>query len=229
MRSFMLGCQHVIVAAGRRDMGLAFPGWELPGVLGITGGAAAAGTFRHAGCATRGGAWHLGRGVGRRRGRCATAGIDIAALVETAHAPIGDAALLREFADIPLLCGHIRAPGEGGGDGVQAIVVAIGLAASQGGKEQRIECDAILLGVGTVPVIELLDALGCRMGYVAERGGHVPVLDAAQRTSVPAIYAAGDCAGIWPGQDAGPRDCPRGRTARCRSRCRVTRHCRRLT
>ena len=35
-RSFMLGCQHVIVAAGRRDMGLAFPGWELPGVLGIT-------------------------------------------------------------------------------------------------------------------------------------------------------------------------------------------------
>ncbi len=35
-RSFMLGCERVIVAAGRRDMGLAFPGWELPGVLGIT-------------------------------------------------------------------------------------------------------------------------------------------------------------------------------------------------
>ena len=35
-RSFMIGCERVIVAAGRRDMGLAFPGWELPGVLGIT-------------------------------------------------------------------------------------------------------------------------------------------------------------------------------------------------
>jgi NADPH-dependent 2,4-dienoyl-CoA reductase/sulfur reductase-like enzyme len=35
-RCFMLGCDRVIVAAGRRDMGLAFPGWELPGVLGIT-------------------------------------------------------------------------------------------------------------------------------------------------------------------------------------------------
>ena len=26
----MLGCERVIVAAGRRDMGLAFPGWDLP-------------------------------------------------------------------------------------------------------------------------------------------------------------------------------------------------------
>ena len=49
-----------------------------------------------------------------------------------------------------------------------------------------------------MPVIELLDALGCRTTYQPERGGHVPLLDEAQRTSVAAIYAAGDCAGIWP-------------------------------
>src|SRR3984957_19400583 len=35
-RCFMLGCERVIVAAGRRATGLAVPGWELPGVLGIT-------------------------------------------------------------------------------------------------------------------------------------------------------------------------------------------------
>jgi hypothetical protein len=33
-RSWMLRADRVVVAAGRRDIGLAFPGWELPGVLG---------------------------------------------------------------------------------------------------------------------------------------------------------------------------------------------------
>jgi hypothetical protein len=79
--------------------------------------------------------------------------------------------------------------------GVEAIVIT---PAASHGPEQLIDCDAVLLGVGTVPVAELLDALGCRMGYVAVRGGHVPVLDATQRTSLAWLYAAGDCAGIWP-------------------------------
>jgi hypothetical protein len=134
------------------------------------------------------------------------AGIDVAAVVETAHAPIGGGALVGELEDIPLLCGHSVRRAEGGSDGVQAIVVAPlgagGVAMS--GKELRIECDAILLGVGVVPVVELLDALGCRIGYAPERGGHVPVLDGAQRTSVPAIHAVGDCAGIWPAKTLDP-------------------------
>jgi thioredoxin reductase len=204
-RSFMLGCQHVIVAAGRRDMGLAFPGWELPGVLGITAAqrllerfdmlgvqrAVVLGTSAEALAAVR---------------SLRTARIDIAAVIETAEVPIGDAALLRQLGDIPLLCGHSVRRAEGGSDGVQAIVVAPigpgGVAVS--GKELRVECDAILLGVGAVPVIELLDALGCRIGYAPERGGHVPLLDGAQRTSVPAIYAVGDCAGIWPAKTLNP-------------------------
>jgi NADPH-dependent 2,4-dienoyl-CoA reductase/sulfur reductase-like enzyme len=134
------------------------------------------------------------------------AGIDIAAVIETAMTPIGDAALLQQLADIPLLCGHSVRRAEQGTDGVQAIVVAPigpGGTAVQG-KELRIECDAILLGVGTVPVVELLDALGCQIRYVPDRGGHVPVLDGAQRTSVPAIYAVGDCAGIWPAKTLDP-------------------------
>src|ERR1700722_5510184 len=55
----------------------------------------------------------------------------------------------------------------------------------------------VLLGVGSVPVIELLDALGCRMSYVSERGGHVPFLDTTQRTTLEWLCAAGDCVGIW--------------------------------
>jgi NADPH-dependent 2,4-dienoyl-CoA reductase/sulfur reductase-like enzyme len=197
-RSFMLGCQHVIVAAGRRDMGIAFPGWELPGVLGIT---AAQRLLERFGVLDARRVVVLGTSaealVTIRSLRAV--GIDIAAVVETAQAPISDAALLQELADIPLFCAHSVRRAEGGRDGVQALVVAPlgpgGVAVS--GKELRVECDAILLGVGVVPVIELLDALGCRIGYVPERGGHVPVLDGAQRTSVPTIYAVGDCAGIW--------------------------------
>jgi pyruvate/2-oxoglutarate dehydrogenase complex dihydrolipoamide dehydrogenase (E3) component len=198
-RSFMLGCQHVIIAAGRRDMGLAFPGWELPGVLGIT---AAQRLLNRFGALDARRVVVLGTSaevlVAIRALRAA--GIEIAAVVETAEVPIAGTALPRELADIPLLRAHSVRRAEGGGNGVQAIVVApLGPAGvAMPGKERRIECDAILLGVGAVPVIELLDALGCRIGYAPERGGYVPVLDSMQRTSVPTIHAVGDCAGIWP-------------------------------
>jgi hypothetical protein len=124
-----------------------------------------------------------------------SAGIDIAALVEVASAPIGPPALLRELGNIRLLCGHTVRRVEGGPNGVVAVFVS---PLGPGSEEQRIACDSVLIGVGTVPVIELLDSLGCRVTYQPGRGGHVPLLDDAQRTSVPAIYAAGDCAGIWP-------------------------------
>jgi pyruvate/2-oxoglutarate dehydrogenase complex dihydrolipoamide dehydrogenase (E3) component len=89
----------------------------------------------------------------------------------------------------------------GGVDGVAAVVIA---PVVSDGSERQIDCDAVLLGVGTVPVIELLDAVGCRMSYVPERGGHVPVLDGTQQTSVAWLYAAGDCAGIWAGKTQDP-------------------------
>ncbi|MFY7854056.1 MAG: FAD-dependent oxidoreductase, partial [Brevundimonas sp.] len=44
-RCWMLAAQQVIVATGRRDMGLAFPGWEKPGVLGATAALALAGRY----------------------------------------------------------------------------------------------------------------------------------------------------------------------------------------
>jgi NADPH-dependent 2,4-dienoyl-CoA reductase/sulfur reductase-like enzyme len=207
-RSFMLGCQHVIVATGRRDMGLAFPGWDLPGVLGITAAQRLLERF---------GALDVRRAVvlGTSTEALAAirslreAGIEIAAVIESASAPIVDAAGL---VDGPLLCGYAVRRAEGGRDGVCAVVVAPIGAAS--GRERRIDCDAVLLGVGTVPVIELVDALGCRIDWVPERGGHVPVVDGAQRTSVAGVYAVGDCAGIWPAKTLDPDiACAEGRSA----------------
>ncbi|HXA24561.1 MAG TPA: NAD(P)/FAD-dependent oxidoreductase [Acetobacteraceae bacterium] len=204
-RCFMLGCNRVIVAAGRRDMGLAFPGWELPGVLGITAAQR---------LLERYGALDVRRAVvlGTSAEALAAArslragGVEIAALIETASAAIGPDVLLPELADIRLLCRHTVRRGEGGPDGVEAVIVAPldpdGVPLQ--GRDQRIACDAVLLGVGAVPVIELLDALGCRIEYSAERGCHVPIVDGAGRTSVPSIYAIGDCAGIWPTKTLNP-------------------------
>jgi thioredoxin reductase len=202
---FMLGCERVIVAAGRRDMGIAFPGWDLPGVLGITAAQRLSerfGVFDARRVVVLGtSAEALAAGKSLR-----DAGVAIAAFVEVAPAPIGPASLLRELADVPLLCGHTARRAEGGADGVAAVVIAPvapgGLLLSD--QEQSIACDAVLLGVGSVPMIELLDALGCEMTYAPERGGHVPVLDDTQRTSVAALFAVGDCAGIWPGKTLDP-------------------------
>ncbi len=196
--SWMLGCKTTIVAAGRRDMGLAFPGWERPGVMGATAAER---------LATRYGALDARRAVVLGTGAEALlaalamhrAGIAVVAIVEQADAPIGPAPLLDQVrqSGIEILTRHVIAAAEGGADGVTAARLAPLDDAGRRQGEKRIECDTIVLGIGAVPVIELLDAVGCRSAWVPARGGHAPIVDAAQMTSVPGIYSVGDCAGVW--------------------------------
>lgn len=196
--SWMLGSKTVIVAAGRRDMGLAFPGWERPGVMGATAAER---------LATRYGALDARRAVILGTGAEALlaalamhrAGIVVAAIVEQAAAPIGPAPLLDQIrqSGIEILTRHVIAAAEGGADGVTAArLVPLDDAGRRQG-EKRIECDTIVLGIGTVPVIELLDAAGCRSAWFPAHGGHAPIVDAAQMTSIRGIYSVGDCAGVW--------------------------------
>lgn len=196
--SWMLGCKTVIVAAGRRDMGLAFPGWERPGVMGATAAER---------LATRYGALDARRAVILGTGAEALlaalamhrAGIVVAAIVEQAVAPIGPAPLLDQIrqSGIEILTRHVIAAAEGGADGVTAARLAPLDDAGRRQGEKRIECDTIVLGIGAVPVIELLDAAGCRSAWFPAHGGHAPIVDAAQMTSVCGIYSVGDCAGVW--------------------------------
>jgi NADPH-dependent 2,4-dienoyl-CoA reductase/sulfur reductase-like enzyme len=213
--SGMLGFRAAIVASGRRDMGLAFPGWQLPGVMGAT--AAARLATRYGALAARR-AVVLGTTAEALLAAQAMreAGVEVAAIVEQAEAPV--APLPEGLAGVPLLTRHVIAAAEGdsgrdsGGDsgrdsgrdsGGDAGGVAAAVLVKLDAQGQRlpggtvIACDTIVLGVGSVPVIELLDALGCRIGFVPERAGHVPVTDAWGMTSLPGIYAVGDCAGVW--------------------------------
>jgi thioredoxin reductase len=193
----MLGFKAAIVASGRRDMGLAFPGWEKPGVMGATAAER---------LATRYGALEARRAVVLGTSAEALlaaralqrASVAVIALVEQADAPVGPAALLEELA-VPVHTRHVIAAAEGGADGVTACRL---VQLDPDGRRIpastiSLACDTIVLGIGSVPVIELLDAIGCRSVFAPERGGHVPLLDAALMTTVPGIYAVGDCAGVW--------------------------------
>ena len=59
-----------------------------------------------------------------------------------------------------------------------------------GAREERIACDVLGVGFGLVPRTQLAQAFGCKLteGCVA--------VDERQETSVPGLYAAGECTGI---------------------------------
>lgn len=206
-RSWMLACDHVIVAAGRRDMGLAFSGWDRPGVMGATA------VHR---LATLYGAFDRRRAVvlGTTADALATAcllrdrGVEIVAIVERASAPVGPDDLLGSLVagGTPVLQEHVLVRADGGLGGVEAAVaVRVGPDGRHiAGTERSFACDTIILGIAAVPAIELLDALGCRTLFSDARGGYVPDLGERQRCSVPGFHAVGDCAGVWPDKSLDP-------------------------
>ncbi len=83
-----------------------------------------------------------------------------------------------------------------GGDSRVAAVVF-----EAGGREHRIECDAVGFGYALRSETQLADLLGCRFSYAPMQRAHLPERDAAGRSSEEGIYLAGDGAGIM-GADA---------------------------
>lgn len=198
-RSWMLQADHVVVAAGRRDMGLGFPGWEKPGVMGAT--AAVSLASRYGALAPRR-VVILGSSTDAVTAALSLreAGVEIAALVEQAAEPLAPAALIATLRDggTEILTGHVVREARGR-DGVEAACVsAIDAAGRATGQEREIACDGIVLAIGATPVVDLLDALGCTIAFQAQRGGYAPVVDADQRTSLRHVFAVGDGAGLWP-------------------------------
>ncbi|WP_340563400.1 FAD-dependent oxidoreductase [Streptomyces sp. GSL17-111] len=63
------------------------------------------------------------------------------------------------------------------------------------GTEQRLPCDALAVGHGLVPQLELALELGCET-RTAPDGTPVLTVDAALRTSVEGVWAAGETTGV---------------------------------
>ena len=196
----LLRFKQVIVAAGRRDMGLAFDGWDRPGVMGVSAAHRLATVYEALDC-------QRAVLVGSDTHALATAhaltskGVQIVAIIEQAEQVFGDQALLDRLVEqgAQVLTGHVVREAAGDALGVKRITaVAVDAAGNLvGGALTDIDCDTVLLAVAAIPAIELIESTGCSTSFQAERGGHVPDTDSAQRTSLPFFLVAGDCAGVW--------------------------------
>ena len=180
-RSWLVGFERIVLATGARDLALAFPGWNQPGVMG----AAALEMLL-----TRYDAF-AGKRVlilGSHDLALETAllarkqGLQVAGMVEVRDQPQGAEALIAQVteAGIAIHCATTVASAKGGLDGVEAATLTNG---------ETIDCDTICVAVGLVPSIELVDAMHGPRVLDANRGGYVPGGEAI-------VSSVGLCAGL---------------------------------
>lgn len=207
----------VVLATGAHDRVLPFPGWDLPGVL--TAGGAQALLKEHGVVAGRrvvvagSGPFLLPLAAG-----LANAGAQVAALLEAGdgrgwlrHLPglAGHASVLGEAVTyvrdlarhrIPVRPRHAVVAAEGDGR-VEAVVVARldRTGRPVPGSEQRIACDAVAVGWGFVPRLDLAAQAGCRLGEsttVGPDAGAAVRCDVQGRTGTPGVLVAGEVLGV---------------------------------
>ncbi len=198
----------LVLASGTHERIIAFPGWTLPGVIGLAAATillkangvlpgrrvviAGAGPLLYAV------AYKIAANGGQVAAVAdlATAGEWLRALPALAARPdllargaAWRAALLAK--GVPVLAGH-RVVSAHGDDVLHAVAVA----PLEGGPPRRIACDSLCVGHGLVPGTEATRAFRAAHRYAPAEGGWVPVLDADRRTSIARLYAAGDGAGV---------------------------------
>ncbi|WP_323123393.1 FAD-dependent oxidoreductase [Burkholderia alba] len=194
----MLGYERLVLATGARERLLPFGGWTLPGVTGagglqalIKGGVpvrgeriviAGSGPLLIASLATARAAGATVVAVIEQATPAALARFGLS-LAATPSKLVQAARLTRGFVGTEYLTGSVVREVHGDGR-VRAAVV------ETGNGYRTINCDRVACGFGLVPNTQLARALGCEV-----RDGAI-VVDERQRTSVDAIYAAGEGTGI---------------------------------
>lgn len=180
-RSWLVGFDRLILATGARDLPMAFPGWNQPGVMGAA--ALRMLLTRYDAFAGKrilvAGSHDLALEIALL---AKDHGLDVAGLVEVRDKPQGDAALVGqvEAAGICITCNTHPVEAKGGIDGVEQVILSNG---------ESIACDTLVMAIGLVPMIELADAVGSKRAFDPQRGGHLPIEDGA-------ISAVGKCAGL---------------------------------
>ena len=192
-RSWMVGFDRLILAAGARDVAFAFPGWDQPGVMGA-GGFHALTRIYHAFSGRRVVILGSGALAAETALEARVLGIDVAALIEVEGAPRAPADLLDRLRNdgVEILTGAVPVRAAGGRDGVEALVVR----SLAGGAERTLLCDTIVQAVAITPSIELLDVLGARVAMQPGLGGFAPVSGDGCATSLPHVFLAGEVAGL---------------------------------
>ena len=190
--------QRIIVATGASEKFLTFPNNDLPGIYG----AGAVQTLMNVYGVKPGsnvlmvGAGNIGLIVSYQ---LMQAGVNVKAIIDAAPRIGGylvHASKIRRMG-IPILTSHTVKYAHGK-DSLEKVTICKLDDKFQPipGTDQDIEADVMCISVGLSPLAELLWQIGCKMVFVPELGGHVPLRNEYMETSLEGIYIAGDVAGI---------------------------------
>ncbi|MEE8271207.1 MAG: FAD-dependent oxidoreductase, partial [Alphaproteobacteria bacterium] len=201
----------IVVAAGTTERVVPFPGWTLPGVIGL-----AAATILLKSQIMLPGTRTVVAGCGpllaavahsvHKHGGSVAAVVDLAGAADWATCLPAIGSRPRELlrgaswllalrrAGVPVLFRHgIREVRENG-SGLEVGVGPVDAARRPrtGTGERTLRGDCLTVGHGLVPATEVTRLLGAEHRYDAVAGGWIPILDADQRTTRGNLYAAGD-------------------------------------
>ena len=206
-QSWVMKYDRLIVAAGSRDLGMSFAGWNMAGAMGANGAYTL--MSRYQALASQRmvvmGAGNLGLNTARM---ALDSGVEVAAIVDVSSSAGGDAALMTwlQGEGVELYTSHTVKEATGKADDIESVVLVEIDENNEpvAGSEKVIAADTVCLAIGLAPNIELLSLLGCDLSFRSELGGYVPDHDDRMRTSVDNVYVAGDAAGFHDGMIVDP-------------------------
>jgi NADPH-dependent 2,4-dienoyl-CoA reductase/sulfur reductase-like enzyme len=198
-RGWCVRWTKLILCTGARELLLPFPGWTLPGVTGAGGLQALV---------------KAGLPVEGERIVIAGSGPLLLAAAATARAAGAKVVRIAEQASFAAVAGFAASLARWPGKAAQALTLAdpqyrtssrvvsaqgSGQLASvrlrQGGRDVDMACERLACGFGLTPNTQLGQMLGCALASSGS-GAQALAVDRRQATSIPGIYAAGECTGF---------------------------------
>ena len=188
----------ILIATGASEKPLAFPGWDLPGVMG----AGAAQTMVNINRVLTGqkfvmiGSGNVGLVVSYQ---IMQAGGQVVAIVEALPKVNGysvHANKVKRYG-VPIYTSHTIKEAIGTDQVEKVVIQEIGPGfVPVPGTEKELDADTVCLAVGLTPSVELAKMAGVQLTHIPKLGGFVPLHGKDMRTTDENIYVAGDVSGI---------------------------------
>ncbi|NLJ58839.1 MAG: FAD-dependent oxidoreductase [Tissierellia bacterium] len=195
---FKIAPKALVLATGAYEKYLSFPNNDLPGIYG----AGAVQTLMNVHGVKPGnkvlmvGAGNIGLIVSYQ---LMQAGVKVEAILDAAPKIGGylvHASKVRRMG-VPILTSHTVKEAIGKEELEKAVISQVDEKFSPiEGSEKTLDVDVMCISVGLTPLNELLAMRGCKMKYIPQLGGLVPLRNENYETSVENLFVAGDATGV---------------------------------